>query len=348
MKKYLYLSFAAIAALQVNAQITLTQANNAPASGDVQSTKLLDSTAALDKSSGASKTWNYSTSVTNSTNNAVSTVSYTTASSVPGASMFVSAGANVAAKDSSEFYKSTSTSLEMLGSMGADGSVMYFSNSMKVMQFPFSYSNSFTDTYSGTMNIPSYGTFNINGNLSVNADGYGTVILPSTPGNLSFSNVLRVRMNNTMTIAGTGTLALFTGTITSTQYMYFKSGTKNPFFSITYQRSNIPPSGPQDNASISYDAVLPVSVQEIGNNTPALFIYPNPSKDELNIQMNKTDYKTGKIIDTQGKSVMEFSINQNSDTETINIKHLSKGVYIIQLDGSVSGCSAVSYRFIKE
>ncbi len=68
MKKQIYSSIGVLAALQVHSQITLTQAANAPAPGDVQSIKLLDSTAALDKSGGASKTWNYSTSVTNSTN----------------------------------------------------------------------------------------------------------------------------------------------------------------------------------------------------------------------------------------------------------------------------------------
>lgn len=349
MKKQIYFSMALCAALHTHSQITLTQTNNAPASGDVQSTKYLDSTATLDKSGGASKTWNYSSSVTNSTNTAVSTISYTTASSIPGASMFTAAGANVAAKDSSQFLKSGTNALEMIGQMQADGSVLFLSNTMKLMQFPFTYPNNYTDTYSGTQTIPSLsGTLNISGNISTSADGYGTIILPSSPTNLTFNNVLRVKQTNTMNINGIIMGFPITGSVVATSYFYFKSGTKNPFFQIIYQYVDIPLISPPSNQyQITYNAALPVSVQEITDNTPALFIYPNPSSDILNIQKNKADYKTAKITDIQGKTVREFSLN-NNDTDNINIHDLNNGTYILILDNSPSRLHPVSHKFVKE
>lgn len=349
MKKHIYILSAVFTAMQVSAQITLTQSANAPASGDVQTTKYLDSIAALDKTAGTSKTWDYTGSVTNSTVSA-SSVSYTTASSIPGASMFTSAGANVAATDSSEFYISTSTALEMMGNMQADGSYTFLSNTMKVMQFPFTYPNSFTDTYAGTLSINGFGSFSVNGNLSITADGYGTVILPSAPSNLSFSNVLRVKMNNTMTIAGTGTISAVTGTIITTDYLYFKSGTKNPFFQISYQYRDIPAFGaPSNSYSISYDAALPVSVQEIAGQTPSIFFYPNPAKDEINIQLNQSDYKRVSIFDIQGKRIKEYSLSSAQlDIQAIKIDDLKEGLYFIHLTGSEKGLSDVVYRFIKE
>ncbi|HPQ09554.1 MAG TPA: T9SS type A sorting domain-containing protein [Bacteroidia bacterium] len=349
MKKQIYILGSAILSIQLSAQITLTQTGNAPASGDVQSIKYLDSTASLSKTAGANVTLDYSSSVTNSTNTAVTMVTYTTASSIPGSSMFTSAGANVAATDSSEFYKSTSTTLEMLGNLSADGTYIFFSNSMKVMQFPFTYPNSFTDSYSGTLSVNGIGNFNLTGNLVVSSDAYGTVILPSSPSNLTFNNVLRVKMSNTMNIVGTGTLAFVTGTMITTDYMYFKSGTKNSFFQISYQYSDVPAFGPpSNNYSITYDASLPVNVTEISNQQPSLFIFPNPSNEYLKIQFNNADYTNIKISDIQGKIVKVISLVKNTEVQNIDIKDLSSGTYFIQLSGSEKGLSEVVYKFIKE
>ena len=348
MKKNIYILGLIVGTFAVNAQgPTLTQANNAPASGDIQANKKLDSTALLTKTSGASQTWNYSSSVTTSTNTNISTTTYTTASSIPGASMFTGAGANVAATDSSQFLKSTATSLELVGQMSANGSKMFFTNTMQLMQFPFSYGNSYTDTYAGTFTI-SVGVVNLNGTIKGNANAYGTVILPSSPSNLSFSNVLRVTTNNTMTIAGTGTLALLTGTSIVTGYTFFKASTKFPFFQMQYTSMNIPAKGsPTNNVSIAYDATLPVSVQEISSSTPAVFVFPNPTNDFLNIQMNKTDYKAIKVMDIQGKIVRELILS-STPMESINIQDLKSGEYILLMINSISGLPDISYKFIKE
>lgn len=139
-----------------------------------------------------------------------------------------------------------------------------------------------------------------------------------------------------------------TGSVVATSYFYFKSGTKNPFFQIIYQYVDIPLISPPSNQyQITYNAALPVSVQEITDNTPALFIYPNPSSDILNIQKNKADYKTAKITDIQGKTVREFSLN-NNDTDNINIHDLNNGTYILILDNSPSRLHPVSHKFVKE
>jgi hypothetical protein len=263
--------------------------------------------------------------------------------------MFTSAGANVAATDSSVFYKSTNTTLEMMGDMSSNGSYTFLSNTMKVMQFPFTYPNSFTDTYSGTVSVSGAGNFNITGNLSASADAYGTVILPSTPSNLIFNNVLRVKMSYTTNIVGTGTLSFITGTVINTDYVYFKSGTKNPFFQISYEYYSVPAFGPPSNDySITYDASLPVNVTEISNQQPSLFIFPNPSNEYLKIQFNNADYTNIKISDIQGKIVKVISVVKNTEIQNIDIKDLSSGTYFIQLFGPEKGLSEVVYKFIKE
>lgn len=332
----------------VNAQITLTQSNNAPVPGDIVLMNNLDSSATLDKSSGAGITWDYTGSVMAPTNSYTAVSTYTTPSSIPGASIFTSAGSNVALADSGGFYKSTSTSLEMLGFIDNDGSVFFLSNSGKVMQYPFSYGNSYTDNATGTYTVTSMGVFNISGDLSATADAWGTVILPSSP-NLVFNNVLRVKETRTLYIAGTGTLSMITGTTITTEYMYFKTGTKNEFFKITYEHINIPMFGPPSmDYYIEYDATLVLNAQAfLDNKLPVIFLYPNPTKDVLNIQMSKIDYTKIQIIDIQGKMVKEFIIN-NQDVQSIDIQDLRSGEYILLMTNSQSGLSDVSYKFIKE
>jgi hypothetical protein len=61
-------------------------------------------------------------------------------------------------------------------------------NPVKKLQYPFTFNNSFTDNFSGQawgMVSP----FSITGNITVTADGYGTLVLPSG----TVNNVLRVR-----------------------------------------------------------------------------------------------------------------------------------------------------------
>lgn len=333
-----------MSALLMNAQITLTQSNYAPVPGDMESYKYLDSVTILPKSSGANQTWDYSNAVTVNTSSTPIVITYTTASSVSGAYTFTNAGANIAGTGAigsqtiSAFLKSTSTALEYLGTLDSYGNQLFYSNSEIIMQFPFSYGSNYTDTYSGT-----YGSMNINGTVTVTGDAYGTVILPSNP-NLVFNNVLRVKKIHTNIFSGS-----VSGTIITVDYEYYRNGKKQYFFGISYQYRNGSMFGPPDTlVDISYDASLVLNVQEISASNPAIFVYPNPSKDVLNIQMNKTDYKFIKIIDIQGKLVKEISINNGMDIKSIDIKDLQTGEYVLLMNNSASGLKDISYKFIKE
>lgn len=343
---YVLSSFLVCSTIMMNAQITLTQAANSPTPGTSDSKKELDSTNVLPKTAGASQTWDFTNAVTNSTNTTVYVTTYTTASSIPGSSMYTAAGANIATTDSA-FFKSTSSSLEFIGSIGSDGSTMYLSNPAKLAQFPFTYGNSFTDTFSGTWTVTPTGVFNISGNISVTADAYGTVILPSTPNNISFSNVLRVKASYTQTIAGTGTLSTFSSTMITTEYAYFKSGSRYPFFQISYSKTTSS-FGSNNSYSIFYDSNIPVGVELISAQNPMIMIFPNPTSDVINIQMNKGDYKHIKIMDIQGKLVKEKILTEKENEITLDIKDLSSGEYVLLLQSSSSGYNDVSYKFIKE
>ncbi|MFC2137900.1 T9SS type A sorting domain-containing protein [Bacteroidota bacterium] len=98
---------------------------------------------------------------------------------------------NVVLKEfSNQFYfKGDENSLELYGVAVKDKLIYKYNKPFVKMQYPFGYGDSFSGTYGGeylTNNV----TGNIDGTYSVEADGYGTLLLPN---NLTVENVLRVK-----------------------------------------------------------------------------------------------------------------------------------------------------------
>lgn len=73
-----------------------------------------------------------------------------------------------------------------------------------------------------------------------------------------------------------------------------------------------------------------------------LKIYPNPSSDFLNISITDLDHVL--IFDMQGKR-MDTKLNSNAEEVQIDIQHLAKGTYILQIS---KDNQTVSLKFIKE
>jgi acyl-CoA thioesterase I len=81
-----------------------------------------------------------------------------------------------------------------------------------------------------------------------------------------------------------------------------------------------------------------------------LKIYPNPTKDFLHIEFDTNDlyYSTIKISNLEGKvfyKVQKESVLKNTDNIRIETKHLSKGVYIVEID---NGQQKQYARFVKQ
>ncbi len=73
-----------------------------------------------------------------------------------------------------------------------------------------------------------------------------------------------------------------------------------------------------------------------------LFIYPNPTKDELNISsIDSLQDAIYTIFDINGRRIMNSRLSQN----TIDVSALNTGNYILRI---VSGNSIKSQKFIKQ
>ncbi|WP_107039468.1 M43 family zinc metalloprotease [Brumimicrobium mesophilum] len=92
-----------------------------------------------------------------------------------------------------------------------------------------------------------------------------------------------------------------------------------------------------------YDLVYnnPASVSK---NVLNASIYPNPTTNELNIQLDNGQIKTVEILNMHGQTLMQTE--QNNAAAKINVSNLTPGVYIVKILNS-NGLNTVN-RFIKK
>lgn len=104
---------------------------------------------------------------------------------------FTSANTELTEFGSRFFFNVSNTQIEECGSSTEDGRIQlkYFIPSIK-MKYPFSYGQSFSGTFSGNTIVDQVISGDIAGDYSVEADAYGTLILP---GNHYFENTLRIK-----------------------------------------------------------------------------------------------------------------------------------------------------------
>lgn len=76
--------------------------------------------------------------------------------------------------------------------------------------------------------------------------------------------------------------------------------------------------------------IRPVSVNDVAINNQVT-VYPNPVTDVLTIQMDNGGYDVLRLLNSMGQVVAQQSISNN--TTTINMSHLSTGIYYLQLTG---------------
>jgi len=83
------------------------------------------------------------------------------------------------------------------------------------------------------------------------------------------------------------------------------------------------------------------NINKINNNN--ISIFPNPSKNYIQIQANSLDIEKYSIIDINGKTIKQ--INYTNNNNIIDISNLPNGVYILNI---VTENTVINNRFIKE
>jgi hypothetical protein len=311
-KSYLLLAGLFIGATAFS-QPTLTQANTAPQVGENFTFTRADWDGVAG-SAGANQTWDFS----DLNNLTTTTCNFVTPGSCPSASSFPAAtvASNLASGQVYEFSRVSTTSFERVG-LYASSTAIPYSDNEKLLSFPFTYNNTYVDAFAASFTSNNV-TLARSGNVTVTADGYGTLILP----NSTNTNVLRVKLVEDY---GDSFMNMELYHYTNTIYMFYKVGTHQPILGLTHADID----GNVTNYANYIDSE-PLGMNELSAN--AFSVYPNPASTILHIDLKATAaVKYIEIFNIGGTRVFETS----EAVSTIDVSGLEAGVYFLNINGQV-------------
>ena len=316
--------FLAAVAIASNAQPTLTATTSIPTVGlsEVYNQNATYSAGAA----GTNQNWDFSTqsfpNVSNITFEACN--SSNNCSSFPGTTVVGHEGSNYI------YYAGSATALSLNGLSGGGVNIPY-NNPEDFLRFPFTYGNSYTDTWAATLTNSGV-TFYRSGIDSVSADAWGTLKTPAG----TFTNTLRVKRISTYqdsaNVGGMSVIINYNETlytwndVAHTDVLYTTStlisntlGTIDTTNTSTY-------TGGQTAGISNASAIAKLN----------LHIAPNPAHDNVQIALslvNKTDV-TISISDLTGRTVystLHNNLSIGDNQININTSNFHSGVYLMKI-----------------
>ena len=334
MKKvYSSLLFLLGCSLTMVAQPTLDSANFIPSIGNSQVYFIADSNAVVDPTVGASVTWDYTQLKGYGTQTTLYTIDPATTNYGPSnfpnsnySDTTLSNGTNVS------YYLGSNADVRSLGyiletGLG-DAIISYSIDDEVIMQFPFTYNDNISDTYSGAL-IISGNPNALSGNVTVQADGHGTLQMPFGQ---NFTNVLRVKRVE----SATATTPLGTVNINGTMYSYYDPATsKLPI--LSFVQTNVTGAITLSfNTVQSQVALNPgASINEFKNDL-GVEVYPNPASNNatVSLKLDDNDEVNIKLINELGqdvKTVFAGSLLKGNIKMDVPLNGLDKGIYFVKI-----------------
>jgi|GEM_PF-4907969 len=298
-----------------HAQINLTKNANEPIETEWYYSWLYDTVSSIPRHSGQNQVWDYSFMHRIPGYNY--TVKYFPVSSVfqlntvfPTADLV---GTNIDV--SYPFcYNLEADHLEWQGFYGVETCI--YSDPLIVMKWPFSYGNSFVDTYSGVMLynpfLPPGSTGTISGSYTCSASGTGTLILPE---GIVLDDVMQVTTVRTFSVH----YASYDSTETVTRRSFYHGNFRYPvLFENTETRGTY----------VQIQSALALGISE--SKVYELNIYPNPSRNNCLVQLSPNLVNNGsiKVFSMNGELLKIILVS--GTTESLYIGDLSPGLYILE------------------
>jgi len=326
--------------MTLSAQTVLTYATHGMQEGDVLTlTKITDFNVG---NSGANQVWDFS----NAKENGTQTIDYNanpTANNNAGKSFACLLGGKTTK------FHSVSNKEKLYHGLSTGNAKIEFEKPIVEMAFPFQYQSQISGEMKGTYTtLPSGKIETIDGNYSVTADGWGTLILPN---GVTLNNVLRVvyvkDYSQTM-----GDINYY---ITVKHYLYYAAESRYPVLQVNEAKTTCDCACKFNDLTALYNPNVvpnnkptPQVMPETPQVTPEIVsnfnytLYPNPAKTELRVDYNVlADSKIKiSIIDIAGKKVKTI-VNTKQELGAYSIvtdvDRLTDGVYVleIQVNGKV-------------
>lgn len=227
------------------------------------------------------------------------------------------------------YFKVDEDRIDQYGYATKDNNVVvHFEKPFLKMVFPFTYGNSKTGNFNGTITSGS-STGLISGSYEVTADAYGKLMLP---GNYVAENTLRVKTVKDYTQNINGSQQ----SIKITTYRWYTGSFRYPLLVLTEIESG--------NSSKSYQAAfnnrvsIALDLDDDNLSTGNFFtVVPNPVKKEFEIHFTLSEFSkvTFDVYDLSGKKINTLhsgDLNAGTYTKEINTAEagLVKGNYLIK------------------
>lgn len=284
---------------------------------------------------GPSVNWNYASLVTSGG----ITFRYQDPATSPSAASFPAANEamELSATPGHEWFVTNASSIVRLGySDPANGNIVYHGGGFVRYLFPFEAGDSwFTTLYTGSTTINfGLGEDSVavqNGSYSASVDAYGTMVLPTG----TVVDVVRVHVLESfdLNVFMFGT-PIVSQTITDDYYFWFADNIKDPI--LIYGTTD---SGSGSPAKVlRYQPVgVPAGINE-NKERNNISIYPNPGNGIFKIStsnLRDENYEI-KVFNIVGETVYTNSIKIPRKDEQIDISHLNKGIYFLNLSNAQS------------
>ena len=309
-----------------NAQITLTATNNNPSIGTTITTHIVDGTTINAGSSGANATWNYASMVSQSS--APST--YVLPSTLSQGASHGVANMGINSTSGESYFVVDGDEYSLQGTYIPSSSHDIYTNPREFVKFPITYLNSFNETFSGTSeNIQASTTYARGGNITIEADGYGTLVMPYG----TVNNVLRIK---TTTIYADTFMSNPLATYNDVHYFWFNANTNSIL--MTYNEFTFSTIVSESATYLDVADVVTGLGDDFVQNS-ALLMYPNPCSGNVNISLAQL-YENAlvRILDITGKVVKTQQFESGVRLQNFSVNDLETGFYFVQLleNGNIS------------
>jgi len=317
--------------LPLSAQTVLTYATHGMQEGDVLTlTGLTDFNVG---NGGANQIWDFS----NAKANGSQVIDYKAnpmAKNIAGGKAFA-----CLQNDETTVFHSVSNGEKLYYGLRSDNANIEFETPIKEMVFPFKYQSQISGEMKGIYtNLPSGKTEKIDGNYSVTADGWGTLILPN---GVTLSNVLRVLYVKDYTQTMGNTMY----NVTVKHYLYFAAESRYAVLQIKDVKSSCDCGCNYNELTACYNSgVASVAINEKSKPQTApqivpefnYTLYPNPVEKELRVDYDILANAKVKIniLDLSGKKVKTV-VNAKQElgaySAAANVENLTNGTYVLEI-----------------
>ncbi len=326
------------------AQPTITAATNSPVAGDVFYGHFCDTNGVSKGAAGANVLWDMSKLVRHDSDTTYYLACTPSCDSFPAGNL-ISANGN--ASDTT-YYNSASGAFDVLGNVSS-GTFSRFIDSMRIITYPFAYTNSIKDTAYSAQDLGSGDSLKLYLYNTITYDGWGSLKLPDGV----FRNAARIHTNTITKTIVTFSGFPFSDSSESDNYSLYVSGFHNAVLSVAYDTANTGTShvtdvtwytgtgyNPLKSALRTYDQPV----------TAAFSIAPNPAQNEVHFRFTLGSSAAAIVVtDVTGRTVGTIpagAMKEGANDITFPVSGLTEGMYIVRLQ-TADGVQSHKFSVVK-